>query len=162
MNKRIFIIAIIVFIIDQLSKLLASSYLINNSINIFDNFFNLKYATNTGAAWSILSGHQIILSIISIALIIVIFMFKKNFKSNVRNDIAFSLLYGGICGNLIDRVIHGYVIDFLDFKIFSYDYPIFNIADIAIVLGIILIIIAIFKGEDKNANNKWRRKYKTR
>ena len=149
MNKRICVIAIIVFIIDQLSKLLVSTYLINNSVTIIDNFFRLRYATNTGAAWSILNNHQILLSLISIVLLIVIFIIKKNFKRNTRNDIAFALLYGGIIGNLVDRVIHGYVIDFIDFKILSYDSPIFNIADITIVIGIFLIIFAMIKGEDK-------------
>lgn len=149
MNKKIFIIAIITFILDQLSKIIVSIYLVNNPITVFDNFFLLRYATNTGAAWSILSNHQIILSLISIVFLILIFIFKKNFKSNTRNDFAFALLYGGILGNLVDRIIHGYVIDFLDFYIFGYNYPIFNIADMAIVVGIILIIIAIFKGEDK-------------
>ena len=149
MNKRICIIAISIFIIDQLSKLLVSTYLGNNIVTIIDNFFRLRYATNTGAAWSILNNHQIILSLISIALLVVLFIFKKNFNTNVRNDIAFGLLYGGIIGNLVDRVVHGYVIDFLDFKIFSYDYPIFNIADMTIVIGIILIIYAMIKGEDK-------------
>ena len=149
MNKKMCIIAIIVFLIDQLSKLLVSTYLINNTINVVDGFFSLRYATNTGAAWSILSNHQIILSLITIALLIVLFIFKRNFKSNTRNDIAFGLLYGGIIGNLVDRIIHGYVIDFLDFNIFGYNYPIFNIADTVIVVGIILIIIAIIKGEDK-------------
>ena len=65
---------------------------------------------------------------------------------------SFSFLYSGILGNLIDRVFRGYVIDFLDFNIFGYDYPVFNFADICIVFGIILMIIAIIKKEDLNEN----------
>ena len=138
MNKKVFIIAIIVLAIDQLSKMLANMYLVDNIINIIPNFFKLEYALNTGAAWSILNNHQVILIIISIILMIILFMFYKNFKVNMRNNIAFGLLFGGIWGNLVDRLFHGYVIDFLSFKIFNYEYPIFNIADTAVVIGIIL------------------------
>lgn len=156
MNKKVFIIAIILLIIDQLTKMFAHMYLIDNVIEIVPNFFKLNYALNTGAAWSILNNHQIILVILSIILLIVIFMVSKSFKINKRNNIAFGLLYGGIWGNLLDRIFHGYVIDFLDFKIFNYDFPIFNIADIAVVLGVFLLIIAIIKGEDNE--NKSRSK----
>ena len=69
---------------------------------------------------------------------------------NNRNIFAFSLLIGGIIGNLIDRVIYGYVIDFLDFNIFGYDAPIFNIADTCIWIGAFLLFYAIMKREDIN------------
>ena len=156
MNKKVLIIAIIVLIIDQVTKMIANMYLFDNIINIIPNFFKLEYALNTGAAWSILNNHQIILITISIILMILLFMINKKFKVNVRNNIAFGLLFGGIWGNLVDRIFHGYVIDFLSFKIFNYDYPIFNIADITVVIGIILLIIAIIKGEDNE--NSSRRK----
>ena len=161
MNKKVFIIAITILIIDQLSKMIANTYLVDNIINIIPNFFKLEYALNTGAAWSILNNKQALLIIISIILMIVLFMFNNNFKKSFRNNLAFGFLYGGIWGNLVDRLFHGYVIDFLSFKIFNYDYPIFNIADIAVVFGIILLIIAIIKGED-NENSSRTRKHKTR
>ena len=84
---------------------------------------------------------------------IIIYRFMYVFNKNKRNSVAFGLLFGGISGNLIDRTLLGYVRDFLDFKIFNYNYPIFNIADCAVVIGVILLIIAIFKGEDKVENN---------
>lgn len=161
MNKKVFIIAIITLTIDQITKALANMYLVDNIINIVPNFFKLEYALNTGAAWSILNNHQIILILVSFILMIIIFMFKRNFKENKRNNIAFGFLFGGIWGNLVDRLFHGYVIDFLSFKIINYDFPIFNIADMAVVIGVILLVVAIFKGED-NENSSRKRTNKTR
>lgn len=154
MNKKVFIIAIIVLVIDQLSKMIANMYLVDNIVTIIPNFFKLEYALNTGAAWSILNSHQVIIIVISIILMIILFMINKNFKNNIRNNIAFGLVFGGIWGNLVDRIFHGYVIDFLSFKIFNYNYPIFNVADIAVVLGILLLIFAVIKGEDNENSSK--------
>lgn len=80
----------------------------------------------------------------------------KKFKENKRNIIAFSLLIGGLLGNLIDRIIHGYVIDFIDFYIFNYNYPIFNIADVCICIGVFILLYSIYLGED-NENSSGRK-----
>ena len=161
MNKKVLLVSLLILIIDQFSKILVNSYLVNNIIILIPNFFKLEYAQNTGAAWSILNNQQFVLIIISIILLIILFVFYEKFKKNLRNIIAFGLLYGGIFGNLIDRLFRGYVIDFLSFKIFNYNYPIFNIADIAVVFGIILLVVAIIKGED-NENSSRTRSNKTR
>ncbi|MBR1416637.1 MAG: signal peptidase II [Bacilli bacterium] len=158
MNKKVLIISLIILIIDQLTKILVSTFISSNSIVIIPNFFYLTFARNTGAAWSILNNNQLFLIALSVVLFILLFIFKKNFKNNNRNNIAFALLYGGIWGNLLNRIFNGYVIDFLDFKIFDYDYPIFNIADIAIVIGIILLVVAIIKGEDNEVISRRRNK----
>ena len=79
------------------------------------------------------------------------------FKKTKLNTYGFGLLLGGILGNLSDRLIFGYVKDFLDFIIFKYDFPVFNIADICIVTGVALLIISILKGED-NSGSKSSRK----
>ena len=89
-------------------------------------------------------------------LLIGLFIYGRTFKENTRNYIAFAMLYAGILGNFIDRLFRGYVIDFLDFKIFNYDFPVFNFADICIVVGTFLVIFAIFRGEDNE--NSSRRK----
>ena len=100
--------------------------------------------------------------LILIALIGSYFIYKEidKYKDNKRNIIGFGLLLGGISGNLLDRLFLGYVRDFLDFKIFGYDYPIFNIADSAILIGLIIIIIANIKGEEHGSSS--RKKYKSR
>ena len=78
-----------------------------------------------------------------------LFNYIKDFKENKRNIVAFSFIFGGILGNLCDRLFLGYVRDFLSFKVFGYFFPVFNIGDSLIVIGVILLLIAIIKGEDK-------------
>lgn len=154
MNKKILLIFVITLFLDQLTKSLVQAFIkLEYSLEIIKNFFSLTYVNNYGAAWSILSNKNTFLIIISIISLVIIYRFMYVFNKNKRNSVAFGLLFGGISGNLIDRTLLGYVRDFLDFKIFNYNYPIFNIADCAVVIGVILLIIAIFKGEDKVENN---------
>ena len=155
MNKKIIIVFMITLFLDQISKAIVSSVMkLEESVVVIKNFFSITYINNYGAAWSLFTHKNIFLIILSIISIIIIYRFMYVFKKNKRNTIAFGLLLGGIVGNLIDRWLFGSVKDFLDFTIFKYDYPIFNIADIAVVLGVFLLIIAIFKGEDKVGKDK--------
>ena len=112
-----------------------------------------NYTKNYGAAWSILNNQRIVLILVSLIFLVALFVYSFRFKSNIRNKIAFGLVFGGLLGNLLDRIIYGYVRDFISLQFGSYQYPIFNIADIAIVIGIIFIIIAIIKKEDVYAKN---------
>ena len=163
MNKRTLIIAIIALILDQVTKILASSLLsLSQSVKLIKNFFYLTLCHNTGAAWGILNKYPIILIFLSLIAIVIIYHFMFSYKNNLRNNLAFGIIFGGLVGNLIDRLIFGYVIDFFDFYIFKYDYPVFNVADICIVIGVILIIISTIKGDDKNESNSNRRGRKTR
>lgn len=150
MNKKTYLIAVLILIIDQISKSLIEIFFkLNESVMVIKNFFYITVVHNTGGAWSIFSNHSYLFIIASIVAIVLLIKFMFGFKNNLRNSIAFASLFGGIFSNLADRLFLGYVRDFLDFKIFGYDYPIFNIADIAIVIGVILLIIAVIKGEDK-------------
>lgn len=150
MNYFIIIISIVVLLLDQLSKALVSIYLpLNNSKIIINNFFNLTLTHNYGAAFGILESNNIFLITVTVIILLILYKYIYTFKKNRRNNIAFGLLLGGIFGNLIDRIFKGYVIDFFDFKIFGYDYPVFNISDIAIVVSIILLCYAIIRKEDK-------------
>ena len=139
-----FILTIILVIIDLTVKLIIKNTMIpNQSITIINNFFYITYVKNTGAAWSILSGRKIFLIIFSLIVIIsIIYYIIKRKEYNKLELIGYSMVLSGAIGNLIDRIIYGYVIDYLDFYIFNYDYPIFNIADILIVIGIIIIFIS--------------------
>ncbi len=155
MTKKILLIATLVFTLDQISKAVINITMsVGTSICVIPDFFYLTYYQNSGAAWGILKSKQLFLSIISIIMLIIIYHYMYSFKRNKRNTLAFGLLIGGILGNLLDRLIFGYVKDFLHFYIFDYSFPIFNISDIAIVIGIFLIIIAVLKGEEVNGRNK--------
>ena len=149
--KKVYIFALISLIIDQIVKILVSNYLIlGQTIKIINNFFYLTYVQNKGAAFSILIGYRYILIII--AFIFLYYLHKcinKQKSFNKLEIISYGLLLGGIIGNLIDRIIYGYVIDYFDFMIFNYNFPIFNLADSFIVIGcIILVINSYLKGED--------------
>ena len=154
MKRKISLFTLLFLSIDIISKLIIDNFFnLNETKVIINNFFSLTKVYNTGASWNILTGYRLILIIITLIILVLLILYQNKFKENKRNILAFSLLYGGIIGNLLDRLIYGYVIDFLDFNIFGYDYPVFNIADICIVLGIILLIIAILKKEDENGSS---------
>ena len=149
--KKVYIIALISLIIDQIVKILVSNYLIlGQTTKIINNFFYLTYVQNTGAAFSILIGYRYILIIITLIFLYYVYRCtKKQTNPNKLAILSHGLLLGGIIGNLIDRIIYGYVIDYLDFMIFNYNFPIFNLADTFIVIGcIILVINSYAKGEN--------------
>jgi len=140
---KIILISIIIFLFDQTTKLTITTLIdLDKSITIIPNFFSLTYTRNFGAAWSIMWDQKIILILISlIALFIIFYIIYKEQTLNTYKNTYYGFLIGGILGNLLDRIIHGYVIDFLDFNIFGYNFPIFNISDSFIVIGVILIFI---------------------
>ncbi len=156
MNKKILILASIILFLDQISKVLIDVYLkINAKIILIPNFFSITRVSNYGAAWSILNNKTYFLIGITLIVLIILYKYVDTFKKNTRNIISFGLLFGGITGNLLDRLFLGYVRDFLSFKIINYNYPVFNISDVAIFIGTILLIIAIIKGEDYgNSSNR--------
>ena len=144
------ILTIIFLIIDIVSKLIISKLMnVYDSIIVVKDFFNITYVRNTGAAWSIFEGRVLGIIVVSLIIIsfIVYYISKQKVKSKLEK-IGYSLILGGALGNLLDRIIYGYVIDFLDFNIFGYDYPIFNLADSFIFVGVILLIIYTWRYND--------------
>lgn len=152
--KKILPISLLLVVIDQIVKILVISKMtLQQSIIVINNFFNITYVRNTGAAWSILSGNVLLLIMISVVALVVIYYYLiKDKELNKIDVVSYSMLIGGIIGNLIDRVVHGYVIDYLDFKIFNYNFPIFNVADTLIVISIIIIGISLIVGEYREQN----------
>lgn len=153
--KKVALLSLIVLVFDQILKFIIRSKLVlNETINVIANFFNITYVENDGAAWNILSGNKIILILIALLVLFFIFYyFVFNKKLNKIEVIAYSLFIGGLLGNLWDRVFIGRVIDYLDFKIFGYNFPVFNLADMCIVLGVLIIIINEIRGEINGETN---------
>lgn len=149
-------ITLIIIIFDVISKIFISNILIlNKSITIIPNFFYLTYTHNYGGAWSIFDNSTLFITIVSFLIIIgIIYYLFKNKVTKKIEIVGYSLLLGGAIGNLIDRIVYGYVIDFLDFYIFKYDFPIFNIADIGMVVGIILLLVSMILEVYKNDNKR--------
>lgn len=139
----IIIVVIISLLLDIGSKFLVSRiFILNESKTIIDNFLNITYVRNTGAAWSILDNNTWIVTVISLLIIIgIIYYVYRNRTSKKILKIGYGLILGGAIGNFIDRIVYGYVIDFIDIDIFGWNYPIFNLADMFIVVGVILVMI---------------------
>ncbi|MBR4830352.1 MAG: signal peptidase II [Bacilli bacterium] len=152
MKKKITILSIISFliiVIDRVVKIIVNRYIpLNKSISVIKNVFYLTNVHNEGAAFSIMTGLRYILIFLSVAFLmfIIYYMYKKK-----KYNIEFALIIGGLLGNLIDRVIFGYVIDYIGVIIFKYYFPIFNIADSLIVIGAIILLFR--KDGDKNEVN---------
>lgn len=142
-KERIYSIACIFLIIDQLIKILIKTKMnLLQEITIIPNFFSIYYIENEGAAFSILQNKTIFLIVISIICIMLIDKYLSKAKDLTKlTRISFGILLGGMIGNLIDRLLYGTVTDYLAFNFFSYSFPVFNFADIGITIGVLLIIV---------------------
>ena len=138
------IIVLSILLADQLSKFLADKYLIlNNTVPLVNGIFHLTLVHNRGAAFGILRNQLPFFIIVSFIAIILIIAGLKNSGKNKFSlyKLSLNLMLAGILGNLIDRLLFGYVIDFFDFKV----WPVFNIADSAITIGAILFGYSVLK-----------------
>lgn len=144
---------IIGIIIDQLTKGLVITYLKNkHSIKIIDNFFSLTYVENTGGAWGMFSGKLwgfIVVTLIALSILVYLMKFF-DLKEHTLFSISLILMVTGTLGNFIDRILKGYVVDFLDFYIFGYNFPVFNFADICLTIGTALLVIDILFGKSSH------------
>lgn len=152
MKKKFILIGIISFLLDQIIKYIVEAKL--TVINVIPNFLKLIYTKNEGVAFSIFNGKRIFIIIVSIVIIYMLFkMLSKDYfiKKNTKliEDITYGILFGGVFGNLFDRIVRGYVVDYISLNIFGYNFPVFNLADIFITVSVIFIIIFTLK-EDKN------------
>lgn len=154
-KKFIYTIGMLYMLVDQFIKLLVTKNMtLQQEITLIPNFFSLYYLKNTGAAFSILGNQTIILILISLICLVIIKNYIKKLK-RVKNltIISLGMMLGGILGNLFDRILYKSVIDYLSFEFFGYNFPVFNIADIGITVGALLLVIDLIL-EEKETSQK--------
>ena len=148
----IFILACFLILLDQLSKnFIVNHFTLGESKEVITNFFSISSHRNRGAAWGILQDSRLFFIIVTIIFVAILtyYLFKQKNSLSMLDKGTFALIYGGAIGNFIDRLTRHEVVDFLDFKIFGYDFPIFNLADCFICIGVVFLLFKIYKEEDK-------------
>ncbi|MCM3672906.1 MULTISPECIES: signal peptidase II [Peribacillus] len=150
-----YLIALLVIALDQLTKwMIVKKMEYGESIEIIENLLYITSHRNRGAAWGILQGQMWFFYIITIAVIIgLVYYIQKMAKESILLGVALALMLGGAIGNFIDRVSRQEVVDFVHTYIFSYSFPVFNVADAALSIGVGLLVIHMFL-EEKNAKEK--------
>lgn len=146
MTVLIYIVAVgLMIFADQFSKFfIVSHFALGQKLTVIENFFQITNVRNTGAGFSILTDQTAFLSAVSLlAVIALIYLLRK--EKDLLTRISYLMIIAGAIGNLIDRFRLGYVVDFLDFYIFGYDFPVFNIADSFITVGCFLLILINLK-----------------
>lgn len=152
LKKKLLILSTIIFILDQVLKYVVISFIgYQDTIHIIPNFLYLTYVKNTGGAWSIFDSNPIFLIMIGLICILGLgyYIYKKN-NYCFLEVIYLVLIIGGVFGNFIDRIIRDGVVDYIGVILGSYYFPVFNLADICIVCGAILLMIDSFRS-DKDA-----------
>ncbi len=143
------LVPIVTVILDQWTKqIIVDQFQLGESVPVLSSFFNITYVRNTGAAFGFMAGADasfripFFLLVPTIALVVIGYLFKKLPARDFRTATALALVMGGAVGNLIDRVRHGFVVDFLDFH-WNYQahFPAFNVADTAICVGVGLLML---------------------
>lgn len=156
-KSKIYIISLVLLILDQLVKIIIkSNFKLHEELELIPNFFSIHFLQNEGAAFSILQNKTYLLVLVAlVCLIVMIYYIKKEKYFSKLSSISLGLILGGIMGNLIDRILYKKVIDYLSFTIITYSFPVFNIADIGITIGAILLIISYLleeKSREKENN----------
>ena len=148
------VIVFVCVLLDQLTKSYISKTVeYASKIPVIERFFYISNVHNYGAGFSILQNARVFLSAVSILVICALaYMLYRSEKNKPYENICYILILSGALGNLIDRIRFSYVVDFLDFYIFGYNFPVFNVADCFITVGCFLLLIISVLG-DKNAED---------
>ncbi len=152
-NRRIAALALAVFALDQFTKLLVLRFLPkNHEFTVIDGFFKLVHWGNTGAAWSLFRGYNELLAIVALVALVLLFLSRHHFDAHtLLGQIAFGLIFGGIAGNLVDRLLPSRreVIDFIYFywRNPEHGFPAFNVADSGICIGVALVFLITWRSE---------------
>ncbi|HEV2328209.1 MAG TPA: signal peptidase II [Verrucomicrobiae bacterium] len=159
-NRRIAVLAFVIFGLDQLTKwLVMRSLEPGDEKVVIPGFFKFVHWGNTGAAWSLFSGNNGALVLVALLAGVALFLTRHHFDSHrLIGQVAFGLIFGGIAGNLFDRLVRHEVVDFLRFYLLQrpwdteIGFPAFNIADSAICTGVGLIFLITWKNEQRPQN----------
>ncbi|GEN44838.1 signal peptidase II [Alkalibacillus haloalkaliphilus] len=151
-----YIIALLIVALDQITKwMIIQTMNVHESIEVISGFFYITSHRNSGAAWGMLQGQMWLFYIVTVFVVGVIVYYMRQYRNGYKLlNTGFALILGGAIGNFIDRVVMQEVVDFLDFTIFNYNFPIFNVADIALTIGVTIIIILILFDEWNNKRMK--------
>ncbi|MGP6139754.1 MULTISPECIES: signal peptidase II [unclassified Jeotgalibaca] len=138
-----YLIALVLIVIDQLTKWgIVQNFELYEEKVILPGLFSLFYIQNKGAAWGIFEGKMIFFYIITVAVVgYLIYMFQQEKNISRLSGVSFSLILAGAIGNFIDRLLNGYVVDM--FRLDFINFPIFNVADICLTVGVVLMIIHV-------------------
>ncbi|MGB0578549.1 MAG: signal peptidase II [Limisphaerales bacterium] len=159
-NKRIFLIAAIGLALDQLTKWIVIQTLPRGGeYMVIPEFFRFVHWGNTGAAWSMFRDNNYGLLIVAIIALVILFQLRRHFGAETKlGQFALGLMFGGIVGNIIDRIAHGHVVDFLYFYVkrrsgTEIGFPAFNVADSAICIGVGLLFVLSWHADESTADN---------
>lgn len=155
--KLIGLVLTLILVLDQGTKIIVDRTIpLHHSIPVIDNLFNLTHIRNTGAAFGILAGRRgwvrssFLLFFSLVAMVFIVVLLRRLPENEKTLTIALSFILGGAIGNLLDRLLYGEVIDFLDFYWSRYHWPAFNAADSFITVGVILTLFRLIQSKDKD------------
>ena len=145
--KNVYLVSLVLIIIDQFIKAVVSYKMhLYDSYTLIRDFLDINLVHNTGAAFSLLQGGRVFLVMVAVLVValVTVYIYSSEYVDDGKIFI-YGLLLGGIIGNLIDRIVRGYVVDYISFTIFNYKFPVFNFADICIVFAVILVVVGTIK-----------------
>lgn len=150
----LFIISGTLIVVDQYTKFMVALHIpLNYSIQVIEDVFNLTHIRNSGVAFGLFADQQseykalMFITISTIAIMAILVIFHQNPKEKKMVQTGLILIFSGAIGNLIDRTLHGEVIDFVDFVIKGHHFPAFNVADSCITIGVSLMVVDLFCGQ---------------
>ena len=151
-----YVVALFIILFDQVTKWVIVNYMeLGQKITVIENFLYITSHRNRGAAWGILQGQMWFFYVITSIVVVILVVYIQKLRPHQKLfGISLGLMLGGAIGNFIDRIFRKEVVDFVDTWIFTYDFPIFNIADSALVIGVgLILILTLFEGKlDKEKN----------
>jgi signal peptidase II len=158
-NKRIFLIATFALLLDQITKeIVVRTLRYGGEYILIEDFFRFVHWGNTGAAWSLFRNNNVALLIVAIIALIILFLLRRHFGADTKlGQIALGLMFGGIIGNILDRIRHDHVVDFLYFYLQrrsgqEIGFPAFNVADSAICVGVGLLFVLSWQADAEAAS----------